>query len=44
MTPLRKRFLEDLQLRNFAPKTIRIYLGAVVRFAAHFNRSPEAPG
>ena len=44
MTPLRKRFLEDLQLRNFAPKTVRIYLGAVVRFAAHFNRSPEQLG
>jgi integrase/recombinase XerD len=44
MTPLRKRFLEDLQLRNFAPKTIRIYLAAAVRFAAHFKRSPEVLG
>jgi integrase/recombinase XerD len=44
MTPLRQRFLEDLQLRNFAPKTIRIYLAAVIRFAAHFNRSPELLG
>jgi hypothetical protein len=44
MTPLRKRFLEDLQLRNFAPKTIRIYLAAVIRFATHFNRSPEHLG
>jgi integrase/recombinase XerD len=44
MTPLRKRFLEDLQLRNFAPKTVRIYLAAVIRFAVHFNRSPEHLG
>jgi hypothetical protein len=44
MTPLRKRFLEDLQLRNFAPKTVRIYLAAVVRFATHFQRSPEVLG
>lgn len=44
MTPLRKRFIEDLQLRNFAPKTIRIYLGAVIRYAAHFQRSPEVLG
>ena len=44
MTPLRQRFLEDLQLRNFASKTIRIYLSAAIRFAAHFNRSPDQLG
>jgi site-specific recombinase XerD len=43
-TPLRKRFLEDLRFRNFAPKTVRIYLAAAIRFAAHFNRSPEQLG
>ena len=41
MTPLRQRFLQDLQLRNYAPKTIQAYLAAVVRLAKHFRLSPE---
>ena len=44
MTPLRQRFLEDLQLRNLAPKTIRIYLSSIIRFANYFKRSPEHLG
>ena len=26
MTPLRQRFLHDLQIRNYAPNTIQAYL------------------
>jgi integrase/recombinase XerD len=44
MTPLRQRFLHDLQLRNYAPKTVEAYLAGVVRFAKHFQRSPEQLG
>src|SRR5437899_2551016 len=44
MTPLRQRFTQDLQLRNYAPRTISVYVSAVARFALHFNRSPEALG
>jgi integrase/recombinase XerD len=41
MTPLRQRFIEDMQLRNFAPTTQRSYVHYVADFALYFNRSPE---
>jgi len=41
MTPLRQRFLHDLQLRNYAPRTIDTYVLRVALCARHFNRSPE---
>jgi integrase len=44
MTPLRQRFLHDLQLRNYSPRTLETYLSHVVRFARHFGRSPAALG
>jgi len=44
MTPLRQRFLQDLQLRNYAPRTVETYLAALVRFARHFGRSPAQLG
>jgi integrase/recombinase XerD len=44
MTPLRRRMIEDMQLRNFAPRTIIVYVNCVVRFARHFGRSPELLG
>jgi len=41
MTPLRKRFIEDMQLRNFSPKTQRSYVHYVAGFAQYYHRSPE---
>jgi site-specific recombinase XerD len=41
MTPLRQRFVQDLQIRNYAPRTISTYVAAVIAFARHFGRSPE---
>jgi site-specific recombinase XerD len=36
--------LDELQLRNLSARTIRAYLGAVERFAQHFQKSPQQLG
>jgi integrase/recombinase XerD len=41
MTPLRLRFTQDLQLRNYSPRTVATYVLRVSLFARHFDRSPE---
>lgn len=44
MTPLRQRFSEDLQIRNYSPKTIKTYVSHVAAFAAFCHKSPEHLG
>jgi site-specific recombinase XerD len=44
MTPLRQRFLDDLRLRNYSPRTLQTYLHHIVRFSKHFGRSPAQLG
>src|SRR6266478_57007 len=41
MTPLRQRFIEDMQLRGLAPTTQRSYLHYVAEFARYYNTGPE---
>jgi integrase/recombinase XerD len=44
MTPLRRRMIEDMQVRNLAPHTQRSYLQQISQFARHFGKSPESLG
>ena len=44
MTPLRKRMIEELQLRNYADFTIERYLEAVQSFAKFIDKSPAEAG
>jgi integrase/recombinase XerD len=41
MTALRRRMLEDLQLRGLAPRTQQCYLEAVKHLAQHYRRAPD---
>jgi integrase/recombinase XerD len=44
MNPLRQRFLDDLRLRNYSPRTQKTYIDHIARFARHFHRSPDRLG
>ena len=44
MTTLRRRMMEDMQVRSLSPQTQATYVQQVSLFARHFNRSPELLG
>src|SRR5262249_15530885 len=41
MSALRQRFIQDLQVRNYSPRTVQAYVAAVVKLARHCQRSPD---
>jgi hypothetical protein len=43
-SPLRRRMIEDMTIRNLSPATQRSYLHAVSRFSQYFGRSPDRLG
>jgi hypothetical protein len=44
MTPLRRRMIDDMKLKNLSPRTIDAYVSRVGSFARHFGRSPQDLG
>jgi site-specific recombinase XerD len=44
MSPLRRRMIEDMQIRNLTPNTQRVYVEQVVRFTRHFRKPPDHLG
>ena len=44
MTPLRRRMIDDMTVRNLSPATRQSYIWAVARFSRYFNRSPDQLG
>ena len=44
MTSLRRRMIEDMQVRNLSSQTKATYVQQVSLFARHFNKSPEVLG
>src|SRR5438552_1459917 len=41
MSPLRRRMIEDMTIRKFAPKTQHDYVQRIKNFAAFLGRSPD---
>jgi site-specific recombinase XerD len=44
MSPLRRRMIEDMTIRNLSPATQRSYIHAVSKFSQYFRRSPDRLG
>jgi hypothetical protein len=36
MSPLRRRMIDDMQIRNLTPNTLRVYVAILDRFACYF--------
>ena len=41
LSPLRRRMIDDMMIRNLSPTTQQSYLYAVAKFSRHFGRSPD---
>jgi len=41
ISPLRRRMIEDMTVRNLSPATQQSYLNAVSKFSRYFGRSPD---
>ena len=41
LSPLRRRMIEDMPIRNLSPATQRSYISAVSKLTRHFGRSPD---
>jgi integrase/recombinase XerD len=44
MSPLRRRMIEDMTVRNLSRSTQQSYLYAVAKFSRHFDRTPDRLG
>lgn len=44
ISPLRRRMIEDMTIRNLSPATQRSYLHAMSKFSRYFGRSPDTLG
>ena len=44
ISPLRRRMIDDMTIRNMSPATQRSYLHAVKSYNSYFGRSPERLG
>jgi integrase/recombinase XerD len=44
MSPLRRRMIEDMTIRNLSPATQRSYVHAVSKFSRYFGHSPDRLG
>jgi integrase/recombinase XerD len=44
ISPLRRRMIEDMTVRNLSPATQQSYLNAVLKFSRYFGRSPDRLG